>query len=46
MKNWYLISTDVNDRICNISSHVKDSFYHMTAVGPNAFPLAIAYNEG
>ena len=24
VKNWYLIFTDINDRICNIQSHVKD----------------------
>ena len=45
VKSWYLIFTNVNDRICNIWSRVKDSLYHMTSVGPNVFPFAIAYNE-
>ena len=30
VKNWNLIFTDINDRICNIQSHIKDSIYHMT----------------
>ena len=54
VKNWcqittdvknYLIFTDVNGRTCNILSRGKDSLFHMTSVGPNVFPLAIAYTK-